>query len=134
MKEDNPANRTFRDQYGEVHVRAPIDYEELDPTPVALPARLKRASNLNEVVRQMVRSEELRRAVEASGAETFDEADDFDIGEDYEPDSPYEEVFNGDVLMDNFARQQLVEAASKQSGQELPPKPPEAPQAPAKSE
>jgi len=100
-------------QTGEIITRSEVNHEQLDTTPVAIPARLTRASNLNEVVRQMVRGEELRRLAEASGEETFDEADDFAVGDDYEPSSPYEEIFEGDVLKDNYARIAIEKAAGE---------------------
>lgn len=110
---------------GEI-IERPEPFEVLDPTPVAIPARLKRVDNLNEVVRQMVRSEELRRLADAAGEETFEEADDFEVGDDYEPSSPYEEIFEGDVLKDAYARQQILEAgvraaAAKQEASASPP-------------
>jgi len=108
--------KTFVDpQTGEILKRPENNYEVLDTTPVAIPARFNRASNLNEVVRQMVRSEELRRIAEAAGEETFDEADDFDVGDDYEPSSPYEEIFEGDVLKDNYARKVISKATEEKN-------------------
>jgi len=68
--------------------------EVLDETPVSIPLRLTRESGFNDLVRAMIRSEELRKAAEASGNETFDEADDFDVGDDFDPTSPYEESFD----------------------------------------
>lgn len=120
-------HKQFVDQYGEIHERDLDQHEELDPTPVSIPLRFQRAHNLNEVVRQMVRSEELRRLADMAGHETFDEADDFNIDdEEMDPSSPYEEIFEGDVLRDNFARDQLARKAAEQSpskgdGQEKPP-------------
>lgn len=61
--------------------------------PIAPPIGYKKQPTLAEQIRLMVRSERLRQAALASGAETFDEADDFDIGDDYDPRSPYEETF-----------------------------------------
>lgn len=95
--------------------------EKLDPTPVAIPLRFTRQSSLNDVVRNMVRSEELRRLVEEAGEETFEEADDFDIGDDYDPQSPYEEIFEGDVLQDAFALKQMRDAELAAAGDKKPP-------------
>lgn len=86
--------RQYQDLDGVIHEREDgLEYP--DPTPVAIPLRFTRGASLNEVVRRMVRSEELARLAEEAGAETWEEADDFDIGEDNEPTSPYEEEFEG---------------------------------------
>lgn len=77
--------------------------EILDDTPVAVPLKFKRESGFNDLVRAMIRSEELRREAEKAGVETFDEADDFEVGDDYDPKSPYEESF--DPLEDAIKRQ-----------------------------
>lgn len=53
-----------------------------DPVPIAPPAGYKRQPSMMELVRDMVRSEELRRAANTAGMETFEEADDFDIPDD----------------------------------------------------
>lgn len=73
--------------------------EVLDPTPVSIP--VKRRPTQAERLREIVRSEALARELAAQGVETFDEADDFDIEDDpIDPQTPYEEVFDGDVLQD----------------------------------
>jgi len=110
-------HKEYIDQDGVVHERK-YEGEKLDVTPVAIPLRFTRASNLNEVVRQMVRSEELRRLAEQAGAESFDEADDFSVDDDDDPRSPYEEVFEGDVLKDNF--EQLAKVIKKAAEKEKP--------------
>lgn len=74
--------------------------EVLDPTPMAVPTHLRRPPTLQEQIRMMVRSEELRRAVSDAGGETFEEADDFDVGDDFDPTSPYEEAFDPPVEED----------------------------------
>lgn len=68
--------------------------ELLDPRPVAPPVGFKRQPSMVEHIRALVRSEALRQAAEAEGAESFEEADDFDVGEDYEPRTEYEAVFD----------------------------------------
>lgn len=65
-----------------------------DPVPVAPPVGYERPPSMIDTVRNMIRSEQLRREVEAAGFETFQEADDFDVGDDYDPSSPYEETFD----------------------------------------
>lgn len=74
--------------------KSPRAVENLDPTPIEVPLAFKRPMTLAEQVRQMVRSEELRRAALQAGMETFEEADDFDVGDDYDPRSPYEMHFD----------------------------------------
>lgn len=72
-------------------------HEVLDPTPVAVPVHFKRPPTLQEQIRSMVRSEELRRAASSQGMETFEEADDFAVGDDYDPRSPHELVFDPEL-------------------------------------
>lgn len=65
--------------------------EHPDPRPIEVPTRLKMPQRQVDRVREIIRQEFSRRAME-DGKESFEEADDFDIpGE--EPFSPYEEVF-----------------------------------------
>lgn len=88
-KEVQP-NKVVRAQHTEVMQNG---REYPDPTPIAPPVGFIKQPTLAETMRQMVRSEELKRAARESGAETFEEADDFDVGDDYDPKSPYEEEF-----------------------------------------
>lgn len=69
-----------------------------DPTPIAPPLGYVKQPSITERIRDMVRSEHLRRAAEEAGAETFEEANDFDVGDDFDPHSPYEEVFEPPVV------------------------------------
>lgn len=64
-----------------------------DPTPMAPPIGFIKQPTLAETMRQMILSDNLKRAARESGAETFEEADDFEVGDDYDPSSPYEEQF-----------------------------------------
>lgn len=64
--------------------------EQPDPTPMSPPIGYNRQPTMIEHIRNMVRSEELRRAAAAAGAETFDEADDFDVEDDPFPVSSFE--------------------------------------------
>lgn len=68
--------------------------EVLDTTPVAIPAKFTRQSSYNETIRNIIRSEQLNRELDAAGLETFEEANDFEIGDDFEPKSIYEESFD----------------------------------------
>lgn len=70
-----------------------------DPTPIAPPVGYVRSPTIAEQIRTMVRSEQLRAVADASGMDTFEEADDFDIGDDYDPRSPWEEQFEGEFLV-----------------------------------
>lgn len=73
-------------------------YEHLDPTPVKLPIDFQRPLSLEQRIAQMLRSQELARAMAAHGRETFEEADDFDVEDEFEDEfaksSPYEENFD----------------------------------------
>lgn len=65
-----------------------------DPTPMEPPLGYKEQPSIAQQIRDMVRSEQLRLAVEAEGYETFEEADDFDVGDDFDPTTPYENDFD----------------------------------------
>lgn len=71
-------------------------HEIPDPVPMAPPVGYNKQPSMMENIRSMIRSEHLRQAALAAGAETFDEADDLDIddADDYEPASPYENNFD----------------------------------------
>lgn len=69
--------------------------EVVSSVPMAPPVGYKKEPSVTDRLRAMVRSELLRREVEAQGGETFDEADDFDIPDDpVDPSTPYEENFD----------------------------------------
>lgn len=95
--------------------------ENPDPTPMALPAHMKRPPTLQEQIRSMVRSERLAQEALANGFETFEDADDFDVGDDYDPRSPHELVFDpelGEISQDvarevNETRQNFDKAVSE---------------------
>lgn len=86
-----------------------------DPTPVAPPIGFNRQPTMVEHIRAMVRSEELRRAAEAAGAETFDEADDFDVPDELNPVSAYEV---GDDLEPPASLRAKKDAAEKAAAEE----------------
>lgn len=70
-------------------------HEVPNPVPVAPPVGFVRAPSMVDHLRQMVRSELLRREVMAQGMETFEEADDFELDDDpVDPHTPYEAVFD----------------------------------------
>lgn len=63
--------------------------------PIAPPLGYIKQPSITERIRDMVRSEHLRREAESAGAETFEEANDFDILDDpVDPHTPYEAVFD----------------------------------------
>ncbi|UIW10386.1 hypothetical protein [Flyfo microvirus Tbat2_144] len=66
-----------------------------DPTVIAPPIGTIRQPPLHELIRQMIRSEQLAQYAENQEADTFEEADDFDVEDDdtIDPTSPYEEQF-----------------------------------------
>jgi len=68
--------------------------ERPSDVPLAPPLGYVKQPTIHERIRDMVRSEHLRREAEAAGAETFEEADDFDVGDDFDPSSPYEGDFD----------------------------------------
>lgn len=95
-------------------------HELHDPVPIEPPLGYKRAPSLAEQIRTMVRGEALKRAAEAAGAETFEEADDFDVGDDYDPRSPYEEIYDPPVNPDDQADERLTRAVGRALGNVYP--------------
>lgn len=72
--------------------------EVLDQTPRAIPLKhLRSRSSRDEDIRALIRQELSLRA-EEQGHETFEEADDFEVGDDYDPESPYEMMFDPEVV------------------------------------
>lgn len=69
--------------------------EILDPTPVSLPIGYQKPPTLQETIRQLMRAEDFRRALDRADRETFEEAEDFDVGDDADFSSPWEEQFYG---------------------------------------
>lgn len=65
--------------------------EMIDPRPMSAAIKYRRPPTLQEQMEAFVRSAELRRFAEASGVETFDEANDFEV-DDF--DDPLERFFN----------------------------------------
>lgn len=66
-----------------------------DPRPLAPPLGYIEQPPLHELIRQMIRSEQLRAEAEQAGAGSFEEEDDFDVeDDDYDPSSPWEENFD----------------------------------------
>lgn len=64
--------------------------EPIDRTPVEIPTRLRLPQNRTDQIRQYIR-EEMSRAVQSQGAETFEEADDLEPDdEEGLPYTPYE--------------------------------------------
>lgn len=78
-------------------IKATLDengHEIVSSVPMEPPLGFNEAPSMVDMVRNMVRSELLRKEVENVGAETFEEADDFDTPDDPpDPSAPYEEVF-----------------------------------------
>lgn len=69
--------------------------EILDPRPVALPASFTRPKTLQETMKDLLRNEELKRALDRAEADTFDEAEDFGTDEnDPLARTPYEDIFD----------------------------------------
>lgn len=108
--------------------------EKLDRTPIAPPIGYQRQVPLHLQIREMVRSEALRQAAEAAGAETFEEADDFEVDDDYDPTTPYENDFDPplkdvreDVEQERKARSKAQEksVADDKSASGIPPAKPE---------
>lgn len=102
-------------------------YEFPDPTPVAPPVGYTKQPSMVEHIRNMVRSEMLRQAAEASELESFEEADDFDVGDDFDPTSPHEETFDpelGPSYDPGFAQAAVARQAASEAAASSPANPP----------
>lgn len=75
----------------------PEGRETPDPTPMQPPLGYFKQPTMVDHIRNLIRSEKLREAAEAGGAETFEEADDFDVGDDFDPHSGYENDFEPEI-------------------------------------
>jgi len=82
--------------------------------PMAIALRVTQRDNLGERVRELVRSERMALMAMQQGYETFEEADDFDVDEeDFDPQTPYEEIFEGSISEDVEIRKKQQEDALK---------------------
>lgn len=128
----------------------PNGREDLDQTPVAIPAGFKRPPSLEEQIRRLIQQPEFGKV--ASGdqdAESFDEANDFDIPDDPADPNSIDEEYQDPVLGTVTAREavekrdkllrateeriaaRLSRASKKAPKAEEPPPAPSAPKAPA---
>lgn len=91
-------SRTIRKYEEEVPLKARLDergHEVVSNVPMQPPLGYKKEPSVTDRIRDMVRSEMLRKEVEAAGLETMEEADDFDIPDDpIDPSTPFEENFD----------------------------------------
>lgn len=92
--------------------QTPNGEEIPDPVPMQPPLGYIKQPSMIEHVRNMIRSEHLRMAAEAGGAESFEEADDFEVADDIEPISAYEFERNFDPAPDGRATPQVVPQVS----------------------
>lgn len=81
--------RISREAYSEKVLERGLTADGAEEVPsdvqVAPPIGYKKQPSMVDHIRQMVRSEQLRMAAEAAGAETFEEADDFEVEDDPVP-------------------------------------------------
>lgn len=103
-----------------------------DPVPIAPPIGYKKQPTMVELIRDMVRGENLRRLAEEQGAETLEQADDFEIGDDPPSlESGYENDLDPPLTeLLTAGRQEL---ANKQKPEQAipPPAPPVSPLPPS---
>lgn len=65
-----------------------------DPVPMAPPVGYDAPPDIMQMIRSMVKSEQLRQRLEEEGFETFEEADDFELEDDpLDALTPYEKIF-----------------------------------------
>lgn len=68
--------------------------ELLDDRPMSAAVGFKRPPSLADLVKSLIRNEQVQRDFETHGIETFDDADNFNTGEDMDMTSPWEENFD----------------------------------------
>lgn len=115
MKTIETKDQKFTDDVLANHMRGLSGYNELgeevpDPRPVALPVGFTRPRSLQETMQHLLRNEEVRRALDAHGMDTFEEADDFAVEDDVDDitrGSPYEQDFDPNGIN---ARNQEIKA------------------------
>lgn len=94
---------------GEVVPTHDVQGRELpDPVPIAPPVGWFKQPSMFDVVRNMVRSEQLRIAAEAGGAESFDDASDFEVDDEIFPTSQFEDADDFEPPPDFEARRQAM--------------------------
>lgn len=99
-------------------------HEIPDSVPLATSLGARRARSIRDNVVDILRSEKWREAMEASGEETFEEADDFDIDDDFDPSTPYEEFFEGEYthLRNQRLEMQKTETQKARRGRQAAPR------------
>lgn len=101
---------------------SPTRREKLDDTPVAIPLKFRRVETQADRMRRIIR-EEMSRAAEVQGYETFEEADDFSIPDDYDPSSPYEMSYEQELngyVAGNQGSAEAEEGNAGEGGSETP--------------
>lgn len=89
--------------------------EELDTTPVAVPAGFKRPETLQEQIKRLIQQPGIGKALSGNDdAEDFDEANDFDVPDDpTEPVSEHEEFWDP-ALMRGVTAAEVLNPSQKQ--------------------
>ena len=113
----------------------PDGSEVVDSTPMAPPLGYKKSESVHEMIQRQVRSELLRREIEAAGGESFDEANDFNVEDDVENLPPGYEVHerDGSVVPDRASQPASGPPSSTAVASPSPSKPDAAPAAPLTS-
>lgn len=94
---------------GELVPTHDVEGRELpDPVPIAPPVGWFKQPSMFDVVRNMVRSEHLRLAAEAGGAESFEDASDFEVEDELFPTSQFEDEADFEPPPDFEARRQAM--------------------------
>lgn len=108
---------------------------EPDSVPMAPPVGYRKQPSMVEIVRDMVRGENLRKAAQEAGHETFEESEDFDVDDDVPLESGYENDFDppiGEIAKEVEAFRKVKEPPPEKPGAggkppaKSPPLPPEA--------
>jgi len=119
--------RITREEYLEKMLRRgynPDGSPNMDPVPLAPPIGYKHQPSMVEIVRDMIKSNNLALAAAQGGKETFEEAEDFDI-----PDDPVQLVSQWENQHDPSleelltAGKEIEKAAARKKQEELGKKP-----------
>lgn len=99
--------------------------ERLNPEPSHIPVKVRRTDALTEQMRRVIR-EEMSRAAELQGMETFEESNDFQVDDEYDPTSPHEIAVDDELDGFKSFKKRVQEAAADlvRGRQSAPPPPP----------
>lgn len=74
--------------------------EVLSKKPAAVPLGFEKPETLEQTIARLVNNRLIQKQLDEQGHETFEEANDFNVDDDFDPNSPWEEHFEGQREME----------------------------------